>query len=312
MGRLYLSIVGFFLVCGICQAVNNRPIIGIVALPTEPAETQYGKYYMAASYVKFVESGGGRVVPIMYDASQAELDSLFSQLNGILFTGGDADISVHAKLWNTAQYILNLAMAANDKGDYFPILGHCLGFELLNMVVSANDSILDPFDSENLTLPLRFYDDYRQSRLFGNTDQTIINTLSGQAVTMNNHRFGVSPSTYASNSKLSSFFRMISWDMDRGNKPFISTVEGFKYPVYALQWHPEKVAFEWNPREGINHSADSVRANEYITQFFLSEARKSTHTFSSPSAEYKALIYNYEPVYSSSIDPDFTQMYFFP
>ena len=39
---------------------------------------------------------------------------------------------------------------------------------------------------------------------------------------------------------------------------FVSTVEGKTLPFYATQWHPEKVQFEWDPEEGINHSTISV------------------------------------------------------
>jgi gamma-glutamyl hydrolase len=288
-----------------------RPIIGIVALPTDGSETKYGNYYIAASYVKFIESAGGRVVPIRYDASTTTLDSIFKEINGVLFTGGSADISVNSKLYNTAKYIVDLAKAANDMGDYFPIQAHCLGFELLSTVIAQNGSILEPFDSENLSLPLKFYDAYQDSRIFGKTDPQIIDILQNQPVTMNNHHYGVSPTTYSTNSALTSFFRVISWDYDRGNKQFVSTVEGYNYPIYALQWHPEKAAFEWNPNEGIDHTSDSIRANEYMAQFFVSEARKSNHGFATPEAEYKALIYNYSPIYSASFDSDFIQMYFF-
>jgi len=187
-----------------------------------------------------------------------------------------------------------------------------MGFQLLSTVIAQNNSILESFDSENLTLPLNFYDTYKQSKLFGNADPEIIDILSKEAVTMNNHHYGITPLTYSTNMALSSFFRVISWNNDRNNKAFVSTVESFQYPIYALQWHPEKVPFEWSITEGINHSSDSIEANEFMAQHFLSEARKSSHTFSSPAEEYKALIYNYQPVYSASFDSSFTQIYFFP
>jgi len=293
---------------------NSRPIIGIVAYDVDGSETSYGKYYIAASYVKFIESAGGRVVPIMYDATQSELLDIFGKINGVLFPGGASDISVGSPIYNTAKYLYDLAIAANDQGDYFPMQGHCMGFQLLSQVVSQNGSILSQFDSENLSLPLNFYDTYKQSRIFGNSDidPEIIDILSKQPVTMNNHHYGVTPEIYETNPALSTFFRIISWNTDRANKAFISSVEAFKYPIYALQWHPEKVAFEWSVTEGIDHSSDSVEANQYVAEFFLSEARKSTHSFSSPQEEYKSLIYNYSPVYTSSFDNSFTQIYFFP
>ena len=46
---------------------------------------------------------------------------------------------------------------ANDNGDYFPVWGTCLGFELLAFIVAGNDnSVLSATDATNLSLPLEF------------------------------------------------------------------------------------------------------------------------------------------------------------
>ena len=46
---------------------NDKPIIGILTLPSESSKYSPTKYsYIAASYVKFIELGGGRVIPINY------------------------------------------------------------------------------------------------------------------------------------------------------------------------------------------------------------------------------------------------------
>jgi hypothetical protein len=44
--------------------------------------------YIAASYVKYIESAGARAVPISYNANQSHLDFLFASLDGFLFPGG--------------------------------------------------------------------------------------------------------------------------------------------------------------------------------------------------------------------------------
>ena len=49
--------------------------------------------YIAASYIKWAESAGARVVPVHYDASQVEIVTLLGQINGLLFPGGGADLS---------------------------------------------------------------------------------------------------------------------------------------------------------------------------------------------------------------------------
>jgi gamma-glutamyl hydrolase len=62
--------------------------------------------------------------------------------------------------------------------------------------------------------------------------------------------------------------------------------------VYGLQWHPEKPQYEWDPNEVTNHSKDAVTAMQYMSEFLVSEARKSNHTYPSQTAEDNALIYN--------------------
>ena len=63
---------------------------------------------------------------------------------------------------NTAKYMYQRAVEANDAGDYFPIWGTCLGFQWLLMLTSHNDNILDgDFDSDNYTIPLNFTSELR-------------------------------------------------------------------------------------------------------------------------------------------------------
>ena len=97
---------------------NDRPIIGIFTQPTTSIQGTCGGncLYIAASYVKYIESSGGRfhlfhliiiylliflfrVVPINYYSSNDELDILFESLNGFLFPGGSASFP------SSAQYI---------------------------------------------------------------------------------------------------------------------------------------------------------------------------------------------------------------
>eukprot|EP01050_Picozoa_sp_SAG11_P022046 SAG11_NODE_4063_length_2082_cov_1.845688_1_plen_169_part_00 len=118
-----------------------RPIIGILAQPLngvdsvrsdldpsapfEPAGT-VGKQYIAASYIKFVESAGARAVPILYDSDKATLLKLFSSVNGILFPGGSASLQNSSRYYIAGKTLYDAAVSANQKGDHFPIWGTCL------------------------------------------------------------------------------------------------------------------------------------------------------------------------------------------
>lgn len=67
-------------------AINSRPLIGILSQPgdgmkwsvtgrrmKEPLPSDYKESYIAASYVKFVESGGARAVPLIYNEPEEVL-----------------------------------------------------------------------------------------------------------------------------------------------------------------------------------------------------------------------------------------------
>lgn len=84
--------------------------------------------YIPGSYIKYLEMSGARVIPIFYDSNQTFLDQQFSQINGLLFPGGDVDIEKGTLFGDNAAYLFYKALLANQQGDYFPIWGTCQGF----------------------------------------------------------------------------------------------------------------------------------------------------------------------------------------
>ena len=66
---------------------------------------------------------------------------------------------------------------------------------------------------------------------------------------------------YEENSRLREFFRVISLSLDKGGRPYVSTMEAWRYPITATQWHPEKNNFEWTPTLKIPHTKEAVRGS---------------------------------------------------
>src|SRR3989454_7027209 len=128
--------------CSSGDFVNNRPIIGILSQEYHSSDGNHVKdgidgvtySYIAASYVKYLESGGARVVPIHIDKPLSYYIDIFNKTNGILFPGGGSDLlkSGYAK---SAKILWDLAIDANQRGDYYPLWGTCLGFELMTVLV---------------------------------------------------------------------------------------------------------------------------------------------------------------------------------
>ncbi len=150
--------------------------------------------------------------------------------------------------------------------------------------------------------------------MFSNASPELMSILATENVTMNNHHYGIYTEHFKETSSLSSFFNVLSTNEERGGDSFISSMEAFKYPIYGTQWHPEKNSFEWaknsdgSAYEAINHSPNAVAVTQYTANFFVQQARLSTHSYSTWEDESAALIYNYTPVRT---DGDFVETYFF-
>ena len=204
-----------------------------------------------------------------------------------LFTYSD----VCEALPKSAQWLWNLALQSNERGDFFPVWGTCLGFEFLVQLVGGKECLQFGFNAENVTLPLLFPSEEeeqksggiysRKSHLYP-TD-SIRDILSSQNITMNNHHRGITPIQFLNNSNLTHAFKITSTNFDLNGRQFVSTIESNKYPIYGIQWHPEKNNFEYGlqpgsiyPFEAINHSEAAVDISIQLSKFFVSKARNST------------------------------------
>ena len=75
---------------------NERPIVGILAQDLDDVVLDsFGniKYtsYIRAQYVKFIESGGARVVPVLINQSNDYYQMMFRSINGLIIPGGHID-----------------------------------------------------------------------------------------------------------------------------------------------------------------------------------------------------------------------------
>lgn len=334
-----LFILLFTIALVAAQGQNLRPVIGIFAQQTSTvtstsvkiaanarnensisyvrkindADLSSYRLMIPASYVKWVGQGGGRVLPILLGRSTEYYKEVFNMTNGILFPGGNQGIDPDDIYTEEGQILWNLAKAANDNGDYYPIWGTCLGFEELSVLETGSGNVISlDVNATNLALPLDLTPDANSSRLFSSIDSNLIEALATENITMNSHGHGLLMSEYESNTNLSSFFQVLSTNVAPSNGAvFVSTMEALKYPFYGTQWHPEKNNFEWSlsaEYTNIPHSYNAILASQATATFFLQEARKSSHVF--PEDEQDKLIYS-APLLYTGPDWIYEQVYVF-
>jgi gamma-glutamyl hydrolase len=304
---------------------NLRPVIGVFGQRTDTvsdsstidpevqAELNSYRYLIPASYVKWIGQAGGRVLPILLDQPDAYYHSIFERTHGILFPGGNQGIEPHDIYTEEGELLWNMAKAANDAGDYYPIWGTCLGFEELSVLETGSGDVISlDVMATNLSLPLEFVPGARNSRLFRSFSAELLHALETQSITFNSHDHGLLVSEYRSNPELNRFFRMLSFNEAPAGELFVSTMEARDYPFYGTQWHPEKNNFEWSQNEdyfNLPHTPNAIAASQVTANFFLSEARKSGHVF--PEEQRDELIYSAPIIYSGKNDWFYEQVYVF-
>ncbi|XP_033630319.1 gamma-glutamyl hydrolase-like [Asterias rubens] len=305
---LLFTLVGLSSVITLASAVNNRPIIGVLSQVRSDHFKQFGEAWLAAAYVKLLESAGARVVPILVDQPDEYYQKMFNSLNGVVLPGGGQPDIMNSSYGKAGRLFYEMSIKSFDENeDYFLVWGECLGIQLLTMITAEEDLLTDT-DGDPVSLALSFEKDFRKSKLYSAAPESIINTLKTK-VNLNHHKHSLTPTNFSKNAALTGFYQVLTTSSDISGIEFISSLEAYKYPIYGLAFHPEKNCFEWT-FDCIDHSEDVIKVTQYFANFIVSEARKSNHAFSSEAEANSFLIYQYTPVYTGNLTI-FEQIYFF-
>ena len=106
----------------------DRPTIGVLSLFVagrqilEEVPQAENCSYIAASFVRFVETAGGRVVPIKESLGDKEVKKLLESVNGAIVPGGDIALmdSGYNKI---SEMIYRYSINQKRKGIIWPVLG---------------------------------------------------------------------------------------------------------------------------------------------------------------------------------------------
>ena len=197
--------------------------------------------------------------------------------------------------------------------------GTCLGFEVLAILASKNESILVNSDAENYPQPLYPTEKAKDSRFFSALPSRVVKNLFRKPYAMENHAHAVPFEAFASNPDLANFFNVLTLSTDRQDVVYVSTMESPNYPISATQWHPEKNAFEWSYDKDIPHHPEAIEVTQEVANYVVGAARKNFHQPESRKAEEDFLIYNWNDGLKFSgrkeeegMEADFDEIYIFP
>ncbi|XP_055340725.1 gamma-glutamyl hydrolase-like [Paramacrobiotus metropolitanus] len=278
---------------------TSGPIIGVLAeeITSESMQkfaTSNTSSFITASYIKWIESGGGRAVPITLNQPDSYYNNLISKLNGLVFPGGAA--SLHLGGYAKAGKVLyGTAQTMNQQGNYFPIWGTCLGFELLSTFTADRGNILGSCSAENISLPVSFQNGYKTSKMLASASTDILSMLAKEPITANNHKKCLAPTNFTANG-LNTKMNILATSVSQDNVVFVAMVEDSRYPFYGVQFHSEKPQFESHHPSAGAFAAHAVQAGQYFANFLVSEAKKNKQRFANKEEEDKYSIHSYKPI----------------
>lgn len=294
---------------------NNTPIIAVLSQETSGDSSIFpdGNYdsYIAASYIKFVESAGARAIPVWIGQSEEYYRRVVQYTNGLLLPGGTTNFTDAGGYGEAATLLYNIAVEYNLNGVYYPVWGTCMGMEVLMFTaVNGTHDVRVVCSLPKVSLPLDFAENYQNSRLFSQAPPEILEILGTKNTTYNHHTYCITRDVMAQ-SGISDEWNILATNKDSLDVEFVSVLEHVEYPIYGVQFHPEKNVFEFSKAEAFPHSADDIKPPQFFANFLVNESRKNGNKFSNDTLEAISLIYNFNPIYTGVNDGYFEQSYGF-
>lgn len=232
---------------------NKSLCIGIITIP-HSKKTKYGSSHIMKAYVDWFEEHCVRVIPIPYNTTQHE--DYFKSVNGLFIPGGETEFIMKNKVFlETVKTFFELSLTSNE---YFPIWGTCFGFELLLCLIGGFNK-LKRYPAHGF-YPIQITHNGFHSRMFESFSKHYLTYLETHKSCNNNHDYGISPSDFMANSHLRRFYNILATSKDENGAEYVAAIEGKFYPVYGVQWHPER-----------------QRTTGPFVDFFISELKKNKH-----------------------------------
>ena len=233
-------------------------MIGIITAPNIKSEVHCGESYLHMSYIHWVEMSGETAVIIPYDISEEKLVEMLNRVNGVIWVGGGIENrKQHTEkqnddLMNTLFTTYQYVVAENDKGNYYPLWGTCLGFYILLMFVKEESQTIRgsivPYEKSGV-FPCTFTKTPSKLKKWMAPLQSRMKLLP--CVTQNHH--------YGVESVPEDKVRIVSMQDN-----FVNMVEFIHYPFYGVHFHPER------PQNELG-----IKVSQQLGTFFKNECSKN-------------------------------------
>lgn len=256
----------------------NKMVIGVITEPFPENSNTSGNSTIVYSYVSYIQSFGFDTLPLFHDYSDEEFSIIIPKLNGLLFQGGDRNLT---EAYVEKQYGKIIEIANKAK---IPIWFTCQGFQYLIYYLSDFKTKLSNFDSWKIYSTVNLTDSYKSNnttktfKYFNKKDLYLMQTTPS---VVEYHNFGYHVDD-VKNSKLNDILLITSTAKDLKGDVYVNSVESrdfSKNKYFGLQFHPEKAVFNEEIDFMEKHANDSsIQISQKIFYGFYEEALKTRKT----------------------------------
>lgn len=298
------------------------PLIGILAQPgLKSISNLYLPYddwtYVAKSYIDWIGQTGAISVIVPFDLPQQKLDLLIDNVQGFLIPGGAAVLfdknNKPTPFQQVVGYILERAKAKNDNGQYYPVMGTCMGFQsmITALMGQDNSAMTSGFNDTNLPHGANKTADFANSKFWPTIDSGLLDRVLEVGYLFFDHDDGFFPKTLLSKPSFTNEMMLTMTTDTESGVEFASAIEHRKYPFFANQFHPEKTLFERITEFEIPRNSDALRLMSDIAFEFVAKVK----ALSQPIGQVNALVRPFMNIYMEPVrgnQADFEQFYIFP
>jgi len=90
---------------------------------------------------------------------------------------------------------------------------------------------------------------------------------------------------------LSNTYTVLTYGIDNNGRQFVTSFIHNELPIFGVQFHPEKNAFEW--RTEANRGPNAIAVSNHFSLYFARLCWENKHTFMSREEAKQRSIYSY-------------------
>lgn len=275
---IYKKAIFIFLVLSNIIIISSYPIFPtILTLSIPISENENFKSRVENNYVRWLQASGADLISIHSWTSIQEIDYLLTKVNGILFQGNPFNLDKQSPYYKIAKYLYKKTIEMNDSGIKMPLISFGDDLSLLCSIISEDNISI----KTELKYPIH---EPTKINLFNVPDKTIIlnefekddmNSLEKEYILPNNLNRIISVKDFLTDFHLGQKFNLIATSKTKDGKEYVSIIEGKKYPIIMISFHPEYVVFEASKDFKIPETLHAIYTSRFLGNGFVFYGRKN-------------------------------------